>query len=59
MFIQTCDICGKEVVWREHVRVSYPAVFSHYEFCEECGAAIVGFLKEHGLVDEKKRLIRF
>ena len=59
MFIEMCDICGKEVLCRERIRVSYPATLSQYEFCEDCGVFIVGFLKEHGLVNEEKRLIRF
>ena len=56
MFIKTCDICGKEVVWREHVGVSYSAEFARYEFCEACGASIVAFLRENGLVNEGKSL---
>jgi len=59
MFIETCDVCGKTVSWKDRIRVSYPAVFSQYEFCEECGAMFVEFLKEKRLLKEEKRLIRF
>ena len=59
MFVKTCDICGKEVVWKEYVGVSYSAEFARYEFCERCGASVVAFLKENGLLKEEKSLRKF
>jgi len=59
MFIQTCDVCGKTVSWKDAIKVSYPSEFGRFEFCEECGAVLVRFLKEKQLLNEEKRLIRF
>lgn len=59
MFTQTCDVCGKTVSWRDGIKVSYPSMLARFEFCEECGAVVVGFLKEKQLLDKEKRLIRF
>lgn len=59
MLKHICDVCGKEVSWRTHVGVFYPAALSQYTFCDDCAGDIVDFLKKKGLFTEKRQLIRF
>jgi hypothetical protein len=55
--MRKCDICGKAVTWKSHVKVYWAAKFSHYTFCDDCGVTLVEFLKHNNLVSEDKQLI--
>jgi hypothetical protein len=57
--MRKCDVCGKAVTWRTHVKVYWAAALSSYTFCDDCGAAVVEVLKQNKLVDEAKKLIYF
>jgi len=54
-----CDVCGKEVSWKAHIGIFYPAELSQYTFCDDCAESIVDFLKKQGLLGKKRQLIRF
>lgn len=56
MLKQTCDVCGKEVSWKDHINISYAAIYSRYTFCEECGDFIVNFLHERRLIADEPSL---
>ena len=50
MIKQICDVCGKEVSWRDHINISYAGIYERDTFCEECGDFIVNFLHEKRLI---------
>jgi len=58
MLKQTCDVCGAEVSWKDHINISYAAIYSRYTFCEGCGDFIVNFLHEKRLIDTESPLIK-
>lgn len=51
MTITKCDVCTKEIEkGNGSVCVGEGTLLPRYIFCKECGAPLVSFLKEKGLV---------
>lgn len=57
MFVTKCDFCKKNIKDRP-ITVGF-AHWNGLELCEKCGAPILDFLKENGVLDEEsKRVIK-
>jgi hypothetical protein len=50
MLIEKCDLCEKELEKGNHIKVGYNRMFPQYTLCDDCGAPVAVFLKDHALV---------
>lgn len=54
MFVEKCDLCGKELSRGSYVKVGYHSPLPEYALCDDCGAPVLVFLQAHQLTGMAK-----
>jgi len=52
MLMFKCNLCGKAIPRKSVMRLEHESTYSMVDLCEDCGAPIISFLKEHKLLNE-------